>query len=431
MKNVVEKILQDENELFDYSEMKEEKIDKIKRIFKSYGFRQIKTTTVEDFGIFSEIDSPVLSKDVFKIVDSHGDILALRPDMTIPISNKIGRDYKLKGESLKIFYVSQIFRMNEDKKLQESEFTQAGIEYFGQYDYQCDAEVIAVAANILEKNTKRFRIEMGNTEFYKGLMEEVDIKVEVENIIKNCIERKNLTELEMNLNKLGLDDEIREVFLNLPKLYGNFTDVIERARLLSLNKRMDNALEDLVKVYEILLDYGYEEYISVDLGLITCLDYYTGIIFTGYIENYGKIVLSGGRYDNLTSKYGNINAAMGFGINIDEMIKGLNVMFDKNKKAFSIDYLTLYTEKDRREAFKLSKSLRDKGFIVESQNLKKDLKEYIENAEKKSVDIILFLSGNKLKMIDINKNTFENFDMDSFNRKIQEERINFLFSPIH
>ena len=81
--------------------------------------------------------------------------------------------------------------------------------------------------------------------------------------------------------------------------------------------------ENLInRIKEIYKKYGYEKYISVDLGLVNHIHYYTGILFKGYVSNYSKAVISRGRYDNLTKHYGNYMPATGFGLNIDELMEG-------------------------------------------------------------------------------------------------------------
>ncbi len=55
--------------------------------------------------------------------------------------------------------------------------------------------------------------------------------------------------------------------------------------------------------------------------MVPRLDYYTGIIFRGYVQGVGNTVLSGGRYDNLIKVFGRDEKAIGFSINIDCLIQ--------------------------------------------------------------------------------------------------------------
>ena len=61
--------------------------------------------------------------------------------------------------------------------------------------------------------------------------------------------------------------------------------------------------------------------ISVDLGIVNRNDYYTGIVFQGYVQGLGARALVGGRYDRLLSEYGLDLPAVGFGIEVDALAK--------------------------------------------------------------------------------------------------------------
>ena len=77
-------------------------------------------------------------------------------------------------------------------------------------------------------------------------------------------------------------------------------------------------------LYEKLAAAGCGEYIRFDLGLVHQLDYYTGMVFRGYVEGAGAPVLSGGRYDNLMERFGRKAEATGFAVDADAVAACLN-----------------------------------------------------------------------------------------------------------
>lgn len=68
----------------------------------------------------------------------------------------------------------------------------------------------------------------------------------------------------------------------------------------------------------------------IDLGLVQEIDYYTGLMFRGYMGGAGSPVLAGGRYDNLCAKFGRDIPATGFAIDIDALSESV----DLKKKLF-------------------------------------------------------------------------------------------------
>ena len=71
------------------------------------------------------------------------------------------------------------------------------------------------------------------------------------------------------------------------------------------------------KIYTSLLALGLGDKLIIDLGLVQRNDYYTGMVFTGYIDGIGDAVLSGGRYDDLLSEFDMPMGAAGFAIDTD------------------------------------------------------------------------------------------------------------------
>ena len=92
------------------------------------------------------------------------------------------------------------------------------------------------------------------------------------------------------------------------------------------DSRVSEILSYLRSIYKELSKCGYEKYLSFDLGMVHRLDYYTGIIFDGFVYGSGKTVLSGGRYDNLIAKFGRNLNAVGFGLSIDEVFDVVKAM---------------------------------------------------------------------------------------------------------
>ena len=78
-----------------------------------------------------------------------------------------------------------------------------------------------------------------------------------------------------------------------------------------------SALTYLRKLYTELAQAGYGAYIRFDMGLVHQIDYYTGVVFRGYVEGAGDAVLSGGRYDRLVEAFGRRAPATGFAVDVD------------------------------------------------------------------------------------------------------------------
>lgn len=369
------------DELFKEYKIKQDVIDKLNEVFRSYGYRKVATPTIEYYDIFSSIKSPILKDEMFKLVDNSGELLTLRPDVTIPIARIVAKNYKQDRERYKVSYTNQVFKMKTELK---RESTQAGIEYFGNPDAEADGEVISNAIECLKKCNVDFKIEIGNARYYKALLDETDLSEELKSKLKNLIEYKNFVELKSFVNSLDMDENLKEAIISVPSLYGSFDTVIEEAEKQCLNENMKKALEELEKIHSLIQDYGYEDYVSMDLGLINDLDYYTGVIFKGYIKGYGDSILSGGRYDKLTEYYGESIPATGFGISVDDLLNGMEVQSKiEEENSYAPDYRINYIKENRKDAINKAKELRNEGFIVELQRV--DSHEGSNNKDAKNI----------------------------------------------
>ena len=83
------------------------------------------------------------------------------------------------------------------------------------------------------------------------------------------------------------------------------------------------AVDYLAGLYDELSAAGYGPYVRFDLGMVHQIDYYTGVVFRGYVEGAGDAVLSGGRYDDLVGVFGREAQATGFAVDVDAVARTL------------------------------------------------------------------------------------------------------------
>ncbi len=311
-----------------YTEFENKKAveDALAESFRKDGYRQVMTPTFEYFDLFSDDTIASGTEEMYKIVDKNGQLMVLRPDATIPIA-RMAAGYCREGESLKLMYITNVYRTADFKKGEKREFKQAGIEYFGSADTSTDAGVIRTAIAALKGIVgDDLKAEIGNAGYFNGFIEAVKnsgsysdsdlyFSKEDELKVRELVESKNIPGLTEFADKHELDADMRKVLLAMPMLFGDSEETIAKAESLALNDSMKKACEDVRKICAILK----EESIYVDMGLVSMLEYYSGVIFKLYLKTSGMIVGSGGRYDKLMKKFGANIPAVGVGINVDTL----------------------------------------------------------------------------------------------------------------
>lgn len=410
-------------------EVKENIISRIKDVFKSFGYKQISTPSFEYYDLFTGTEGTIDKDEMFKFIDGSGRILVLRPDMTIPIARMAAMNFRNCAEQSRFSYVSNVFRSSCDRGYSKKEFTQAGIEHFGSSKPDSDAEAIAVSIkSLINCGIKDIRIDMGHTGFFSGLKKEYEIREKEWMQIQKLIENKNYDELSILLNKFDLPFNFKKNLLDIPFLYGKPEYVVQKAKKLIQNDEMEKSLCNMEMIHKILKDYGYGDYIYFDLGLLNHIHYYTGAIFKGYINNYGREIISGGRYDNLTKQYGRIIPAVGFGLNIDELMEVINMDSENLNSKYDADYLVLYTERTRHEALMLASRLRDDDFIVESDYCSENYKTEAFSTRERNFREIIYVDDRYLEVRNVENSITYRCTTEEFMEHIHSHM---LLSSIH
>jgi len=338
--------------------------DRIRKVFRASGYYEVETPIVEFYDVFCTEENIMPQETMFKFFDQQGRILVLRPDITIPIARVTATKLKDAAYPLRIFYIGNSFKYNEVGGGKQKEFTQAGVEIIGVTAPEADAEVIATAIDAVKATgLENFQIDIGQVEFFKGLMEETGLSDEETEMMRVLIDRKDFLGIEELVKEHKIRDDLKELILSLPKLFGS-TDVIDRVEKYPINRRSIKALNNLRSIIKILEDYGLSKYVSIDLGMVQSLNYYSGTIFRGFTYGVGFPILSGGRYDRLVEKFGKESPATGFSMGINMVMMALERQKIEAEKPM-VDTLVCYGEEGRKTAFRICETLRKQGLVVE------------------------------------------------------------------
>ena len=331
---------------------------------------------------------------MFKFIDREGNTLVLRPDITPSIARCAAKYYMDEKMPLRFCYMGNTFINNSSYQGRLKETTQLGCELIGANTPVADGEMIAIIIRcMLEAGLTKFQVELGEVEFFRGLMEEAGIEEDVQIKIRDLIERKNFFGVEELLLEAGIEEEKRNRILKLQELFGT-AEKLSEAKVLARNSRSLEAINRLEQVYEILKACHLEQYVSFELGMLGKYKYYTGVIFKAYTYGTGEMVVTGGRYDSLLQQFGKQAASIGFAINIDQLITALSRQKLLPEKQAEGIFL-LYQPEVQMDAVLLAANYQKQGITVEL--IQKDpeikLEEYLQYATKLSRKELYYLSG--------------------------------------
>lgn len=282
-------------------------------LFSEKGYAEISTPEIEYYDLFVQSGNPLPQESFLKIIDRSGKIMVMRPDCTAPIARVAATKLKAVPLPQRLYYNETVFRSGQAHKGGSSEIAQCGVELIGAAGQQADVEVIALAVEALKAVSPHpFHIELGHVGLFRTLAAEMEMGAAKTEQMRLLIEGKHFAALN-DLLAAYQDKPAYTVLSRLSQLFGS-TEVLDEAEAL-VGKREE--VEYLRTLYSALKEKGIEQYVRFDLGLVHQIDYYTGVVFRGYVEGAGAPVLSGGRYDNLVEKFGRPAPAIGFAVDAD------------------------------------------------------------------------------------------------------------------
>ena len=294
---------------------------KLERKFSLAGFSPVLSAGLEYYETFSGKENAVPEERMFKMTDTDGKLLVLRPDTTLSIARIAAT--KLNSDRARLSYFADKYDLENGGGLSSREIYQAGVECLGEEGAFSDAQCIAFAIECLkEAGLRDFIIDIGHVGYFKGLLEESGLSPFEAEDVRACINRKDTMNAERLLKKAGVSGDALNNILALPALFGG-REVFSVAEALTHNSCARKAVDDLKDIDRLLTEMGYEGYISYDLGMIKPLSYYSGILFSGLVKDLGAPVLSGGRYDNLADAFGKHMPAVGFAMGLKRILVAL------------------------------------------------------------------------------------------------------------
>ncbi|MDE5778280.1 MAG: ATP phosphoribosyltransferase regulatory subunit [Lachnospiraceae bacterium] len=396
-------------------------LSKMHHVLSLYSYNDIKTPTFEFFDIFNRDKGSAVSNEMYKLFDRNNNTIVLRPDMTPSIARCVAKYYAGEDLPIRLCYEGNTFLNTPNHQGKLNEITQLGAELINDDSSASDAEVISTIIDcFLASGLRDFQIEIGEVDFFKGILEEAKLSKTAGNEIRKYINNRNFFGLESLMKEFSLAENVKKVLLSFDSLFGG-SDMLIKAKDLVSNQTSLDAIERLEKVYKALSYSGYEKYISFDFSLLSRYEYYTGIVFRGYTYGTGDAVVKGGRYNNLLKQYGKDAPAIGFAFYIDDLMMAItrqHIEVDVDNS----DSIILYEIEQQCQAVRLANQLRSSERKIEliRKSKKKEVDDYVEYGKMHHFSGMFFLtSDTTVDVYDFVLNEQRNADISEINFSVK------------
>lgn len=291
---------------------------RLSRVFSSWGYEPVETPVVEVYDTLAA-GAGDLEGTAFRLFDVDGELLALRPDMTVPIARLVSARLASSPGAKRFRYAGQVFREHESLRGQARQFTQAGVELVGAAGPACDAEVVSVLVeSLIAAGLDDLTVALGDVEVLHALVDAAGRGSGWREGVLQAAHDRNLVAFDELTRAYQVPEDVGEALRSVVRINGG-AEAIDRCRSKLEPLGCAGVLDGVSETWKLLEVSGVAGRCVIDFGVMRSFDYYTGIVFEAYAPGLGVPLGGGGRYDDLLAAYGTPAPAAGFALGIERV----------------------------------------------------------------------------------------------------------------
>ena len=285
----------------------------LRALYEAAGCRKYHMGRFEEYGLYQANRSFLSSEQVITFTDLDGRLLALKPDVTLSIAKTA---QPAPGETLRYYYHENVYRPSAESHTFK-EISQMGLEMLGAVGEAQVQQAVCLAARSLDALGADWVLEVSHMGYLFGLFDALGVPDAARAKLLEKLREKNAHELRAAAGAAGLADAAADILCSVLSLCGSYADTLAKAAALCRNDAMRAAVAELEALAVPLEKAG--GVIRLDMTLAGEMEYYTGLVFQGYLKALPRPLLKGGRYDLLMQKVTPGAGAIGFAVYLDEL----------------------------------------------------------------------------------------------------------------
>jgi histidyl-tRNA synthetase len=410
--------------------------DVIKKSFKKYGFQQIETPAMENLSTLVGTGGDESDKLIFKILNS-GDYLAkvdkdalssqnsslithhisekaLHYDLTVPFARYVVQNQNDITFPFRRFQIQPVWRADKPQKGRYREFYQCDADIIGSDSLLNEVDLIKMIDDVfteLFQGKLNYTVSINNRKILQGIVESVGQQDKFEQIVVaidkfDKIGKQGVIDEVLGLGVLPQDaSKILKIILvegvrsEVTKILSYLDNLsVESNIISSLGLQIENnvngkkGIEELQFVFQNLQKLGLKTAkVIFDPTLARGLGYYTGTIIEVKVPDFPSIT-GGGRYDDLTGKFGLKNVSgVGISFGADRIYDVLldNNLYPEFKGDSTQVLFTNQGAADENRFLPMLFQLREAGINAELYTEQAKWQKQMVFAEKKGIKIIV------------------------------------------
>lgn len=370
----------------------------MRNVAEKFGYVEYDASVLEETAIYhAKTGSEIVNEQTYSFVDRGGRDLTIRPEMTPTVARMIARKRNELAFPLRWYSIPNLFRYERPQRGRLREHWQLNVDIFGMESIEADAEIIAVAYDVMKAfgaKDENFVIRLNSRKLMNYLVHEYFGLNEDEGYqLSKLIDRKN---------KISEEDFISQAGELLGTRVKDLISFLACKKLADIDKELSNneGVKDLEMLQKLLEEKGIKNYIF-DPSLMRGFDYYTAMVFEVFDTNpiNSRSLFGGGRYDDLVAIFGVEKVpGVGFGmgdVTIADYMETYNLL--PEVQSTTQLYICCFDSKFLRFADEVASYLRKEGVNVAVDYTNRRIQAQIKTAEKQKIPYIICIGDEEIK----------------------------------
>lgn len=389
------------NEQILFNEMKET----IRKSYEEFGFLPLDTPVIESSEVLLAKAGGETEKQIYRF-DKGDTNLSLRFDLTVPLAKYVSIHYGELSFPFKRYQIGKVYRGERPQKGRYREFYQCDIDIIGDNELNIlhDAEMPMVIYNTFKKlGFDNFTIRINNRKILNGFFSSLCLENSAEVLrIIDKLDKIGIDEVKNCLFDIGTSNDAIDKIVEFISISGSTDEKLSKLKLLNItNDQFNKGLEELEAVINGIRLFGIpENNYALDLTIARGLDYYTGIVYETFLNDYKQLgsVCSGGRYDNLAEYYTDKKLpGVGISIGLTRLFYKLNELNAIKVSRESISkVLVASASSDISPCLPVATAFRSAGINTELFLSDKKIKAKFKYADKLNIPFVVIIGEDEI-----------------------------------
>ncbi len=306
----------------------------LRSLYRKYGYSSFKMSKFEEYEYYIRNKDFLISERIVTFNDTNGKLLALKPDVTLSI---VKNSDDSPGYKQKVYYNENIYRVSESTG-RYKEIMQAGLECIGDIDLYDIYEVVSLAAQSLALISHDYVLQISHLGVLSLALDSICKDPFFQQKALAYISGKNTHDLYRLCTEYQIAADEAERLCGFVSVYGDRASVIETLEEF-FDGDADAQVAELKQLSALLDRLPCSEKILFDFSVVNNMNYYNGIVFTGFLKGISEGVLSGGQYNKLMQKLNRKSGAIGFAVYLD-----LLEQLTSQERGYDVDVLLIYSD---------------------------------------------------------------------------------------